>query len=27
MLKKEISYPKTTNVQNSCTGGILVKNY
>jgi len=27
MLKKEISYPKTTNVQNPCTGGILVKNY
>mgnify|MGYP000433317682 FL=1 len=27
MLKKEISYPKTTNVQNSCTGGVLVKNY
>jgi anhydro-N-acetylmuramic acid kinase len=27
MLKKKISYPKTTNAQNSCTGGILVKNY
>jgi len=27
MLKKEISYPNTTNVQNPCTGGILVKNY
>ncbi|WP_415322582.1 anhydro-N-acetylmuramic acid kinase [Candidatus Pelagibacter sp. Uisw_127] len=27
MLKKEISYPKTTNVQNPCIGGILVKNY
>jgi len=27
MLKKEISYPKTTNVQNPCTGGILIKNY
>ncbi len=27
MLKKEISYPKTTNVQKPTTGGILVKNY
>jgi anhydro-N-acetylmuramic acid kinase len=27
MLKKEISYPKTTNVQKPTTGGIQVKNY
>ena len=27
LLKKEISFPKTTNVKKSCTGGILVKNY
>ena len=26
-LKKEISFPKTTNVRNSCTGGILIENY
>ena len=26
-LKKLISFPKTTNVKNSCTGGVLVKNY
>jgi anhydro-N-acetylmuramic acid kinase len=26
-LKKIISFPKTTNVKNSCTGGILVQNY
>jgi anhydro-N-acetylmuramic acid kinase len=26
-LKKIISYPKTTNVKNPCTGGDLVKNY
>ena len=26
-LKKIISLPKTTNVRNSCTGGVLVKNY
>ena len=26
-LKKIISFPKTTNVKNSCTGGILVENY
>ena len=26
-LKKTISFPKTTNVKNSCTGGVLVKNY
>ena len=26
-LKKIISFPKTTNVKNSCTGGVLVKNY
>ena len=25
--KKIISFPKTTNVKNSCTGGVLVKNY
>ena len=27
ILKKEISYPQTSNVQKPCTGGILVKNY
>ena len=27
LLKKEISFVKTTNVKKSCTGGILVKNY
>jgi anhydro-N-acetylmuramic acid kinase len=27
LLKKIISFPKTTNVKNSCTGGVLVKNY
>ena len=26
-LKKAISFPKTTNVKNSCTGGILIENY
>jgi anhydro-N-acetylmuramic acid kinase len=26
-LKKIISLPKTTNVRNSCTGGVLVENY
>ena len=26
-LKKEISFPKTTNVKNPCTGGILIENY
>ena len=26
-LKKIISFPNTTNVRNSCTGGILVENY
>jgi anhydro-N-acetylmuramic acid kinase len=26
-LKKIISFPKTTNVKNSCSGGILVENY
>jgi len=26
-LKKEISYPSTTDVQKPCTGGVLVKNY
>ena len=26
-LKKIISFPKTTNVKSSCSGGILVKNY
>jgi len=26
-LNKVISLPKTTNVKNSCTGGVLVKNY
>ena len=27
LLKKIISFPKTTNVKNSCSGGILVENY
>jgi len=27
LLKKEISYPNTTNVQKPSTGGVLVKNY
>jgi len=27
VLKKKISYPKTTNIQKSSTGGVLVKNY
>ena len=27
LLKKEISFVKTTNIKKSCTGGILVKNY
>ena len=27
LLKKIISFPKTTNVKNSCTGGVLVENY
>jgi anhydro-N-acetylmuramic acid kinase len=27
LLKKKISFPKTTNVKKSCTGGVLVKNY
>ena len=26
-LNKKISFPKTTNVKNSCTGGVLVQNY
>ena len=26
-LKKIISLPKTTNVKNSCSGGVLIKNY
>ena len=26
-LNEVISFPKTTNVKNSCTGGVLVKNY
>jgi len=26
-LKKKISFPKTTNVRNSCSGGALVENY
>ena len=26
-LKNVISFPKTTNVKRSCTGGILIKNY
>jgi len=26
-LKKPISFPKTTNVEKPCTGGVLVKNY
>ncbi|MDA7830404.1 anhydro-N-acetylmuramic acid kinase [Candidatus Pelagibacter sp.] len=27
LLKKTISFPNTTNVKKSCTGGILIKNY
>ena len=27
LLKKIISFPKTTNVKNSCTGGVLLENY
>ena len=27
LLKKVISFPKTTNVKKSCTGGVLVENY
>ena len=27
LLKKMISFPKTTNVKNPCTGGVLVENY
>jgi len=27
LLKKMISFPKTTNVKNFCTGGVLVENY
>ena len=27
ILKKIISFPKTTNVKNSCTGGVLLENY
>ncbi|WP_415321354.1 anhydro-N-acetylmuramic acid kinase [Candidatus Pelagibacter sp. Uisw_092] len=27
VLKKEISYPSTTDVQKPCSGGVLVKNY
>ena len=26
-LKKVLSFPKTTNVKNSCSGGVLVENY
>jgi anhydro-N-acetylmuramic acid kinase len=26
-LKKVISFPKTTNVKNSCMGGVLIENY
>ena len=26
-LKKKISFPKTTNVKSSCTGGVLIENY
>ena len=26
-LKKPISFPKTTNVERPCTGGVLIKNY
>ena len=26
-LKKTISFPQTTNVKNSCTGGVLIENY
>ena len=27
ILKKTISFPKTTNVEKACTGGILIENY
>ena len=27
LLKRMISFPKTTNVKNSCTGGVLIENY
>jgi len=27
ILKKKITFPKTTNVKNSCSGGVLVENY
>ena len=27
LLEKPISFPKTTNVEKPCTGGVLVKNY
>ena len=27
ILKKDISYPKTTNVKKPFTGGILIRNY
>ena len=26
-LKKVISFPKTTNVRDSCSGGVLIENY
>jgi anhydro-N-acetylmuramic acid kinase len=26
-LKKKISFPKTTNVKKSCSGGVLVENF
>ena len=26
-LNKTISYPKTTNVNKPCSGGVLIKNY
>ena len=26
-LKKIISFPKTTNVKNSCSGGVVIINY
>ena len=26
-LKKKISFPKTTNVKKSCSGGVLAENY
>jgi len=26
-LKKKISFPKTTNVKNACTGGVVIENY